>query len=72
MTRVTGFGELLSDMSEWDPVSVVCDGDGVAHMGRHAAPYLSLGSRLSRPIDSGSLLVSPGRRSHCWALPSLA
>ena len=51
---------------------VVRDGVGVACMGRPSAPYLSLGVRLSHPIDSGSLLVSPRQRSYCWALPSLA
>ena len=47
---------------------IIRDGVGVAYMGRPFAPYLSLGIRLSRPIDSGSPLVSPGRRSRCWAL----
>ena len=32
----------------------------MAHMGRSSAPYLSLDVCLSRPIDSGSPLVSPG------------
>ena len=32
----------------------------MAHMVHPSAPYLSLGIRLSRPIDSGSPLVSPG------------
>ena len=59
MTRVMGFGECLSDMSEWDPFFVIHDGDGMAHMGHPTAPYLSLGSHLSRPIDSRSSLVSP-------------
>ena len=40
-------------------VFVIHDGDGMAHMGRPTAPYLSLGIHLSRPIDLGSLLVSP-------------
>jgi hypothetical protein len=32
----------------------------MAHMGRPFATYMSLGVRLSYPVDSGSLLVSPG------------
>ena len=32
----------------------------MAHMGHPSAPYLSLGVRLSCPIDLGSPLVSPG------------
>ena len=44
----------------------------MAHMGHPSAPYLSLSIRLSHPIDSESPLVSPRRRSYCWALPSLA
>ena len=59
MTRVMGFGECLSDMSEWDPFFVIHDGDGMAHMGRPTAPYLSLDSCLSCPIDLGSPSVSP-------------
>ena len=59
MTRVMGFGEFLSDMSEWDLFFVIHDGDGMAHMGRPTAPYLSLGSRLRCSIDSGSPFVSP-------------
>ena len=35
------------------------DGVGIAHMGHLTAPYLSLNSRLSHLIDSGSPLVSP-------------
>ena len=41
-------------------VSVIRDGVGIAHMGHPFALYLSLGICLSRWIDSGSLLVSPG------------
>ena len=59
-------------MSDQDPCSFVRDGVGMAHMGHPFALYLSLGVRLSRLIDSGSLLVSPGQRSHRWALPRLA
>ena len=33
---------------------VVHDGVDMAHMGHPSAPYLSLGIRLSHPIDSGS------------------
>ena len=40
-------------------VFVVHDGDGMAHMGRPVAPYLSLGSHLGRLIGSGSPSVSP-------------
>ena len=40
-------------------MSVIHDKVGIAHMGHPSAPYLSLGIRLSHPIDSGSLLVSP-------------
>ena len=51
---------------------VVRDGVSMAHMGRPFAPYLSLGVFLSRPIDSGSPMVSPGQRSRSWAFPSPA
>ena len=60
MTRVTGSEELQSENVRLGSVLVVHDGVGMAHMGHPFAPYLSLGARLSRPIDSGSPLVSPG------------
>ena len=39
---------------------VVCDGVGMAYMGRPFAPYLSLGVFLSHSINLGSPMVSPG------------
>ena len=51
---------------------VIHDGVGMAHMGRPTAPYLSLGGCLSRPIDSGSPLVSPGGDPVAWVFPSPA
>ena len=44
----------------------------MAHMGRPSAPYLSLDVCLSRLIDLGSPMVSPGQRSRSWAFPSPA
>ena len=37
--------------------SVVCDGVGITRMGHPTAPYLSLGSGLSRLIDLGDPLA---------------
>ena len=51
---------------------VIRDRVGMAHMGCPSGPYLSLGVRLSRPIDSGSPLVSPGGDPIVWAFPSPA
>ena len=42
-------------------VLVVHDGVGMAHMGHPSAPYLSLGIRLSHPIDSGARWSLLGR-----------
>ena len=39
---------------------IVRDRVGIAYMGRPFAPYLSLGVFLSRSIDLGSLMISPG------------
>ena len=39
---------------------IVHDGVGMAYMGHPFAPYLSLSVFLSRSIDLGSLMVSPG------------
>ena len=46
-------------MSERDPRSSFVMESVMVHMGHPSAPYLSLGIRLSRPIDLGSPLVSP-------------
>ena len=70
MTRVTGLRSYFD--VRMGSMLVVHDRVGMAHMRRPSTPYLSLGIRLSRPIDPRSPLVSPRRRSHCWALPSPA
>ena len=50
---------------------IVHDGVGVAYMGRPFAPYLSLGVFfLSRSIDLGSPMVSPGGDPIVWVFPS--
>jgi len=46
--------------------SVVRDGVGITHVGHPAAPYLSLGSGPSHPIDLGELLASPRWRFRRW------
>ena len=51
---------------------VVHDGVDMAYMGRPFAPYLSLGVFLSRPIDLGSLMVSPGGDLVVWVFSSTA
>ena len=42
------------------PALIVRDGVGMAYVGRPFASYLSLGVILSRSIDLGSPMVSPG------------
>ena len=49
---------------------VVRDGVGMAYMGRPFAPYLSLSGFLSRSIDLGSPMVSPGGDPVVWFFPS--
>ena len=49
---------------------VICDGVGVAYMGCPFTPYLSLGVFLSRLIDLGSPMVSPGGDPVVWVFPS--
>jgi hypothetical protein len=71
-TRVIGFEEFFIGYVRMGSVLVIHVGVSVARMGCPSTPYLSLSVHLSCPIDSGSPLVSPGWRSHCWALPSLA
>ena len=51
---------------------VVRDGVSMAYMGHPFAPYLSLGVFLSRSIDLGSPMVSPGEDLVVWVFPSLA
>ena len=51
---------------------VVRDGVGVAYMGHPFAPYLSLDVFLSRSIDLGSPMVSPGGDLVVWVFPSPA
>ena len=51
---------------------VVRDGTGMAYMGRPFAPYLSLGVFLSRSVDLGSPMVSPGGDPIVWVFPSPA
>ena len=51
---------------------IVRDGVGMAHMGCPFAPYLSLGIFLSRSIDLGSPMVSPGGDPVVWVFPSPA
>ena len=51
--------------------SVVRHGVGITRMGHPIDPYLSLGSRPNRPIDSGDPLASPRWRFHRWALQTL-
>ena len=53
-------------------VLVIHDGVSMAHMGHPSAPYLSLGVRLSRSIDLGSPMVSPGGDPVVWVFPSPA
>ena len=43
----------------------------MAYMGRPFGPYLSLGVFLSRLIDLGSPMVSPGGDPIVWVVPSL-
>ena len=59
-TGVRGLGELSVRNIQPGPVLVVRDGVGMAYMGRPFAPYLSLGVFLSRSINLGSPMVSPG------------
>ena len=44
----------------------------MAYMGRPFAPYLSVGIFLSRSIDLGSPMVSPGGDPVVWVFPSPA
>ena len=71
-TRVIGFEEFFIGYVRMGSVLVVRDRVVMAHMGCPSAPYPSLSIHLSQLIDSGGPLVSPGRRSYCWALRSLA
>ena len=51
---------------------IIRDGVSMAYMGRPFAPYLSLGVFLSRLIDLGSPMVSPGGDPIVWVFPSFA
>ena len=51
---------------------VVRDGVGVAYMGCPFTHNLSLGVFLSRSIDLGSPMVSPGEDPIVWVFPSPA
>ena len=48
---------------------VVRDGASMTFMGRPFAPYLSLDVFLSRSIDLGSPMVSPGGDPVVWVFP---
>ena len=51
---------------------VVRDGASMTFMGRPFTPYLSLGVFLSRSIDLGSPMVSPGGDPVVWVFSSTA
>ena len=59
MTQVTGFEEPFIVYVRMGSVSVIRDRVGIACMGHPTSPYLSLSTRLSCSIDSGSLLFFP-------------
>ena len=56
MARVTGLGALTRYVRV-EFGSIIHDGVGITRMGHPTAPYLSLGSGLSHPIDLGDPLA---------------
>ena len=60
MTRVTGFGELQSEMSDWDPCSSFVTESAWPIWGVPLLLSYLLVFILSDSIDSGGPMVSPG------------